>query len=194
MSSFILWLAAVEVIGLAAFPICHFLFPRLRDRGYAVSKAFGLLLLGYVSWVLSALHIVPSVRLTIFGLLILMAVVSAWYAWGRRRELAEFFRRERNAILMAEGAFVAVLVAWTLYRAYDPAITHTEQPMDFAFLNASIRKLPRPARGPVAARGVDQLLLLRLLGHGRPQQAHGAALERELQPVVGARAGPRGQR
>ncbi len=141
MSSFILWLAAVEVIGLAAFPICHFLFPRLRDRGYAVSKAFGLLLLGYVSWALSALHLVPSVRLTIVGLLLLMAAVSAWYAWGRRRELAEFFRREWSAVLLAEGAFVAVLVVWTLYRAYDPAITHTEQPMDFAFLNASIRNV-----------------------------------------------------
>ncbi len=141
MSSFILWLAAVEAIGLAAFPICHFLFPRLRDRGYAVSKIFGLLLLGYASWALSALHIVPSVRLTIVGLLVLMAAVSAWYAWGRRRELAEFFRRERDGILLAEGAFLVVLVAWTLYRAYDPAITHTEQPMDFAFLNASIRNV-----------------------------------------------------
>ena len=139
MSSFILWLAAVEVIGLAAFPICHFLFPRLRDRGYAVSKVFGLLLLGYVSWVLSALHLLPSVRLTIVGLLVLLAAVSAWYAWGRRHEMVEFLRRERNAILMAEGAFLAVLVAWTLYRAYDSAITHTEQPMDFAFLNASVR-------------------------------------------------------
>ena len=83
----------------------------------------------------------PSVRLTIVGLLLLMAAVSAWYAWSRRRELAEFFRREWSAILLAEGAFVAVLVAWTLYRAYDPAITHTEQPMDFAFLNASIRNV-----------------------------------------------------
>ncbi len=141
MSSFILWLAAVEVIGLAAFPICHFLFPRLRDRGYAVSKVFGLLLIGYVSWVLSALHLVPSVRLTIFGLLLLMAAVSAWYAWGRRRELAEFFRRERDGILLAEGAFLVVLIAWTVYRAYDSAITHTEQPMDFAFLNASVRNV-----------------------------------------------------
>ena len=141
MSSFILWLAAVEIVGLAAFPICHFLFPRLRDRGYAVSKVFGLLLLGYVSWALSALHLVPSVRLTIVGLLVLMAAVSAWYAWGRRREMVEFLRRERDGILLAEGAFLAVLVAWTLYRAYDPAITHTEQPMDFAFLNASVRNV-----------------------------------------------------
>jgi YYY domain-containing protein len=139
MFSFIVWLLAVEAIGLAAFPICYFLFPRLKDRGYSVSKVLGLLIIGYLSWVLSALHIVPSVQATLFGLLLLMAAVSAWYVWRRRREFGEFFYRERTTILLAEGVFLAVLLVWTVYRAYDPAINHTEQPMDFAFLNASIR-------------------------------------------------------
>ncbi len=139
MFSFIVWLLAVEAIGLAAFPICYFLFPRLKDRGYSVSKVLGLLIIGYLSWVFSALHIVPSVQATLFGLLLLMAAVSAWYVWRRRQEFGEFFYRERTTILLAEGVFLAVLLVWTVYRAYDPAINHTEQPMDFAFLNASIR-------------------------------------------------------
>ena len=32
MQDVLLWLVAVEVIGLAAFPLCYYLFPRLRDR------------------------------------------------------------------------------------------------------------------------------------------------------------------
>ena len=139
MLNFIVWLLAIEAIGLAAFPLCYYLFPGLRDRGYSVSKPFGLLVIGYLSWVLSTIHILPSVQVTIAGIWLVMAAVSGWYAWGRRRELIEFVYRERTGLLVAEGVFLAMLVVWVVYRAYDPAIDHTEQPMDFAFFNASIR-------------------------------------------------------
>ena len=48
MLNFIVWLLAIEAIGLAAFPICHYLFPSLKDRGYSISKAFGLLVIGSI--------------------------------------------------------------------------------------------------------------------------------------------------
>ena len=139
MQDVLLWLVAVEVIGLAAFPLCYYLFPRLRDRGYTVSKVVGILLIGYLSWILSVLHILPSVQLAIAGLLVVMGGLSGWYMWGRRLEFMDLLRRERAAFLVGEVVFLLVFVGWVAYRAYDPSIDHTEQPMDFAFLNASIR-------------------------------------------------------
>lgn len=139
MFNFLIWLLTIEVIGLATFPLCFFLFPKLKDRGYCVSKIFGLIILGYLSWILSTLSIVPSVQITLLLLLILMAVVSSVYSWSCRYELVRFLRQERFTILMSELTFLVVLVIWTIYRSYDPSINHTEQPMDFAFLNASIR-------------------------------------------------------
>ena len=138
MLNVLLWLIAVEAIGLAAFPLCYYLFPRLKDRGYSVSKPFGILLIGYFSWILSVLHIMPSVQITVLGLLIVMGGVSGWYLWGRRREFWAFVVRERTVIVAAEILFLAVFLGWVVYRAYDPAINHTEQPMDLAMLNASI--------------------------------------------------------
>ena len=134
-----LWLITVEAVGLVAFPLGYYLLPRLRDRGYSLSKPFGILLIGYLSWILSVLHIVPSVQLAIVALLVVAAGPSAWYAWVVRKELKRFFIRERTAIILGEALFLAVFLGWVAYRAYDPAIDHTEQPMDFAFLNASIR-------------------------------------------------------
>ena len=51
----------------ASFPGCH-------DRGYTVSRAFGLLLWGYLFWLLSSLGVLPNTGggiLTAFLLLVL---------------------------------------------------------------------------------------------------------------------------
>ena len=144
----VLWLVAVEAIGLAAFPLAYYLFPRLKDRGYSVSKPLGILIIGYAAWVLSVLHILPSIWLTVMALFLVMAAFSGKMFWDRRREISEFIVRERTAILIGEAVFLAVFAGWVLYRAYDPAIDHTEQPMDFAFLNASIRSSLGPPEDP----------------------------------------------
>ena len=133
------WLIAVEAMGLVAFSLTYSLLPSLRDRGYSISKPLGMLLIGYVSWILSVLHIVPSIRISIALMLLALGVVAAWQIRGRWREMRSFVVRERAAILTAEAIFLVVFLAWALFRAYDPAIDHTEQPMDLNFLNASIQ-------------------------------------------------------
>ena len=139
MTDVIWWFIAVQAVGLVTFPLAHLLFPWLADRGYSVSKPLGILFIGYGSWVLSTLHILPSVRLSIVGLLLALGAVSGWYAWRHRQELKDFIAHERTVIIATEVIFLAFFAAWIIYRAYDPAIDHTEQPMDFAFLNASIQ-------------------------------------------------------
>ena len=148
MLSVIWWLLVVEAIGLAAFPLAYFLLPRLKDRGYSLSKPLGILIIGFASWILSVLHILPSIRLSILAFLLIMAAWSAWYVWHRRAEFKQFFLDQRNAVIAAEVVFLIFFVGWVVYRAYDPAIDHTEQPMDFAFLNASIQTELGPPEDP----------------------------------------------
>lgn len=44
--------------------------------------------------------------------------------------------------------FAAFLVLYALHKAYDPAIDHTEEPMDFALLNAMVRSPRFPPNDP----------------------------------------------
>ena len=88
------WFIAVEAIGLAAFPLAYYLLPKLSDRGFSLSKPLGILVVAYASWMLSVLHIVPSVRFTIAGLFLILAGLSGWYAWKKRVELKEFGQLE----------------------------------------------------------------------------------------------------
>ena len=133
------WLLAVQVIGLAAFPLAYFLFPRLADRGYSLSKPLGIVLVAYLSWALSQAHALPSNGVTIAAIVLVLAALSGWWAWRKRDELIEFVSRERVPLIAGEALFLAVFAAWVVFRSLDPSINHTEQPMDLMFLNASMR-------------------------------------------------------
>ena len=113
------WLLVAEVIGLSAFPLAYYLLPQLKDRGYRVSKPLGILLIGFVSWILSVLHIVPSVQPTLWLILLVMAGLSGWYVWLRRQEFREFVVRERRGLIAIETVFLVLFVCWAIFRSWD---------------------------------------------------------------------------
>ena len=131
------WFIAVEFIGLAAFPLAFYLLPRLADRGFTLSKPFGILLVSYTFWILGLAQI-PTVQSTAIVLVLLMAAASAYIAYRNLDGLRDFIVREWRALLIAEAVFIVFFIGWTLFRSYDPFINHTEQPMDLALLSASI--------------------------------------------------------
>ena len=131
------WFIAVEIIGLAAFPLAFYLLPRLADRGFTLSKPFGILLVSYLFWVLGLAHI-PTIQPVAIALALLMAAASAYIAYRNLDDLREFIAREWRTLVIAEAVFLVFFIGWALYRSYDPFINHTEQPMDLALLSASI--------------------------------------------------------
>ena len=46
----IIWLAAFWLLGLIFMPLTALVFRSLQDRGWGVSKFFGLMVLGYSVW------------------------------------------------------------------------------------------------------------------------------------------------
>ena len=91
MLNVIIWIIAIELIGLAIFPICRYLLPQLKDWGYSVSKIFGLVVLGYLSWILSVSQILPSTQVTVLALLLSICGLAGWLFWTRRQMYRRFF-------------------------------------------------------------------------------------------------------
>ena len=131
------WFIAVEFIGLAAFPLAFYLLPRLADRGFTLSKPFGILLVSYLFWILGLANI-PTAQPTAIVLVLLMAAASAYIAYRNLDALRDFITREWRTLLIAEAVFLVFFIGWAIFRSYDPFINHTEQPMDLALLSASI--------------------------------------------------------
>ena len=137
-----------QALGLVAFPIAYHLLPFLRDRGLAFAKPLGLLLLGYLIWILSYIHLVPNTRLSLVLLLLAIAAVSGVLVFRSCQEMLAHIYRERHALIVSEVLFLLFFVGWLLYRAYDSSIGGTEKPMDFAFLNASLLTRHAPPEDP----------------------------------------------
>jgi hypothetical protein len=79
MLSFLLWYLLSTLLGWLTFPLAYRLFPALKDRGYTLSRAFGLLLWGYIFWLFASFRIAQN---DIGGLLLgycsSLSGLSAW--------------------------------------------------------------------------------------------------------------------
>lgn len=163
------WWLIIEVLGLIALPLAVRLFRHLPDRGYALAKPLGLLLVSYGLWIGATFGLLHnSVGGIIFSILAVGAL-SAWFYVRKQGVIEgialdypspELLRRskdgnlfallqERSGVVVAsEVLFTLAFGLWSLYRAYNPEIAGTEKPMEFGFLNAILRSETFPPHDP----------------------------------------------
>ena len=148
MTHAILWLLTIEALGLLALPFAYALLPALKDRGFGFAKPLGMLMLAYPVWLLGSAQVPLGPRATAALVFVALAVAAAMLARRLWPELVSFVRREWRLLVATEAVFLAVFALWTLMRAGMPGIGHTEQPMDFAILNASMIASTFPPMDP----------------------------------------------
>ena len=148
MTSFFSWYLFITLLGWLTFPLAHRLFPALADRGYALSRAAGLLLWGFLFWWMASLGIVMNDLGGLLLALVILAGLSLWAFLGQRDEVVEFVKRGWKVILTAETLFLLAFAFMALVRAANPEILGTEKPMELAFINAILRSPTFPPRDP----------------------------------------------
>lgn len=145
MTWFLLYLITVELLGLALLPLAARLFRPLADRGFLFSKPLGILLVTYPSWLLGTFGMLRFQQATI-AVLLVAAGLASWIAWGH--ETLSWLRESWKSVAVMELLFLLCFSAAALVRAYNPEISGTEKPMDFAILNALYRTEQFPAADP----------------------------------------------
>jgi YYY domain-containing protein len=141
------------VLGLAVWPLAHTLLGRLPDRGYSLLKPLGLLLVSYLFWLGGSFGFwANGLGGILAGLAGVTAVSLLIYRHARQTTempcLRTWFQQEKRYIFLVEGLFLFLFVLWVIARAYNPAIQHTEKPMEFAFLNAAFHSPHFPLHDP----------------------------------------------
>jgi YYY domain-containing protein len=167
---FIWWLAA-QGFGLAGLPLAQFLFRALPDRGYAFAKAIGLLLAGYLAWLVAMLGLAPfGVPLIVVSALVVGGVgllvnrrprakdqeprtednndAAKRFSVLGSRFLLGWLREHWRTVVAYEALFLLALVFLALLRSYNPDPWGTERPMDFALFNAIRRSASFPPHDP----------------------------------------------
>ncbi len=140
LQPFLAWYVVIQLVGLAALPLAWRIFTHLPDRGAAFSKPLGILLLGFLLWWGTSYGLLRNSAGGAWLALLLLAGVSWGLGW---RTVRTAFQERRlpvrggwRTLLAVEALFLLAFLGWTLVRAYDPAINHTEQPMDLMFMSS----------------------------------------------------------
>ena len=152
----VIWYLFIFVLGLAVYPIIRLAMPGLADKGYPLSRALGLVIFAYLSWLAGSIGI-PYTRTTIAVVFGAIFVTGAVLGHLQRDELIEEFKTKYKYFLMIEGIFLAFFVIDLLIRLGNPDLWHPakggERPMDFSYFNAVIKSTSFPPYDPWFAGG-----------------------------------------
>jgi len=153
MSSFFAWYFTVTLLGWLTFPLAFRLFPALADRGYSLARALGLLVWGYLFWLLTSLNLSQNDLGGILLALVLLGSLSAWSIFSRnpagenrRAQMANWLRDNRGLVLNIEILFFFGFAFLAFVRASNPELTSAEKPMELMFINAILRSPTFPPR------------------------------------------------
>jgi len=144
------WWLIIEVLGLITLPLTVRLFRHLPDRGYALAKPLGLLLVSYGLWIGATFGLLHH---SVGGIVFSILAVGAFSVWFYIREKQDsnpfvLLPERKWAIAASEALFALAFGLWSFYRAYNPEIAGTEKPMEFGFLNAILRSETFPPHDP----------------------------------------------
>jgi len=131
------WYFWVFAVGIAFYPLTNFVFKKFRfDSGYPFSKTIGIILTGYIIYVLGLLKIMPFTRLSLISIVIFSGIALSTAVWKKNRNRPIRFG---FVFLFEEILFFASFLFWTYIRGHEPSIRSLEKFMDFGFINSILR-------------------------------------------------------
>ncbi|MEP7286768.1 MAG: DUF2298 domain-containing protein [Chloroflexota bacterium] len=144
------WWLLTLLAGVAVYPLFFRLMGMLPSRGYALARAAGLMLIGFVFWILNILGLLSNTPgSTVLAALIVLVIGLVSYAtWKEREPILPWLRANWSHILAAELLFAVMFVGWATVRAMNPSLVATEKPMEMAFLNGIRRSATFPPHDP----------------------------------------------
>jgi uncharacterized membrane protein len=149
MMTVLLWYLVISIAGWLSFPISYRLLQGLADRGYTFTRTLGLLVWGYLFWLLASLGILNNdVGGILFALLALVGLSGLALRGTQPEDLVTWLRKQRAVVLSVEVIFLIGFLGMAFVRSANPEILGTEKPMELAFINAILRSPQFPPHDP----------------------------------------------
>jgi len=146
----LIWFLTHQALSFIALPYIALLLPQSPDRGYGLSKVFGLWLFGFLFWILPALNVYSATPLTGWFLVLLLAVCAfalIEFSHGGFKNFTLLFTGNWKRV---EALFLFGFAFFLGCRFCTPEIFWGEKPMDFTFLNYFTRLSNLPPQDPWA--------------------------------------------
>lgn len=150
------WWLTIAAAGWVVLPLLCIAFPGLQDRGYAIARLGGLLLVGWLWWISGSLAVSTS-RTVLVLILLGLALLSGWLVWRDRQDWMRFFRDNVSEIILIEALMAGFFLLDLGIRYGNPDLWHPskggEKPMDLSYLTAVLKSPSFPPYDPWFAGG-----------------------------------------
>ncbi|GAK54472.1 conserved protein [Candidatus Moduliflexus flocculans] len=133
------WYLFFLTLGWGSFPLAFAVFQRFPDRGFALSKIFGLFCVSYAIWLSASLNIAPYTSSTITLFLAIFGILNGIFLLLHRRAIWQTLKTHIPLFLLIEAIFAGVFFVALAIRMYNPDITGAEKEPDFMLMNAMLR-------------------------------------------------------
>ena len=154
--SVLLWYSCIAFLGIAVYPLTRISFRGLNDKGYPLSKLFGLLLWAFITWILSSNGITFTKLIVIISMAFL-GTINLVLLLINKQEIIKEFRQNWRYFISIEIISLILFLFFLLIRIGNPDLWHPykggEKPMDFAYFNAIIKSVQFPPYDPWYAGG-----------------------------------------
>ncbi|MFV0528300.1 MAG: DUF2298 domain-containing protein [Lachnospiraceae bacterium] len=143
---FMSWWLMIWLLGCAFMPLAGLLFAGFDDKGWMFSKVLGILVTGYLTWVLVTAGILPFTPLscTIITAVCIVGFLAAEVLLTKKGK-SSFPIKKGNLIFGEELIFFVIFLMWTYFTGFRPAAYGTEKFMDYAFMETMMRSTTLPA-------------------------------------------------
>jgi YYY domain-containing protein len=148
MRDVLAWYLFLTLAGWLKLPLAYRVFAHLPGRGLAFLRPFGLLLWGFVFFLLASFRIVPNDLNGELAALLLVVGINLAALRGQTRPIKQWLRENIGFIVAIELLSFAAFGLLVLVRAADPGIYGTEKPMEMAFINAILKSPTLPPQDP----------------------------------------------
>lgn len=151
----LIWWFLAEILGLISFPLVFRFCRNLPDRGYSISKIMGILLVSYITWMLS-IFILDYNLLTILFSSFIVFIFSTYILFHDKIELIKFLKENKRIIFLNEIVFLVFFFLFVTTRMLTPEIKDLEKLADFSFLNGILKSTKIPPLDPWYSGGKIQ--------------------------------------
>ncbi len=148
----VVWYVYIALVGWAGFPLLYTLFPGLPDRGYGISRIFGLLFTAWLSWLLASMEVLTWTGPSVIVAVIILVMASTLVLRTRRTEFVGWLHAQGTHLLTLEAVVAGTFLFFLLVRLGNPDLWHPyfggEKPMDLSYFNAVLNSQSFPPYDP----------------------------------------------
>ncbi len=148
----VLWYVLILLLGWITFPALFVALPGLPDRGYGISRVFGMLFAAWLAWLLASINALAWSRGSILLAMLAVATLSAVLIAPRRAGFRAWLRDHRRHVARVEMIIAILFLFFLLVRLGNPDLWHPayggEKPMDMSYFNAVLKSRTFPPYDP----------------------------------------------